>query len=239
MTMFRQMSRNRDAHESIQVRPEFQRRTGPPVLDAALDAGLNLAHSCKSGNLRRLPCAAAERRGRLSERPPLGLRTSRNRRKAILLCQAHARTDLDTRTVRGPARRSKRSIKRLPCRIDRAEHSSHDVMGLFLRLPAAAERSISARAIYRLSCCPAAGGAASRSPRRRTTRSCSNCTCAASRAANSPRASSPPTAARRLLAIEGPVRAFRLSAARGADAGEGAGDAPMLLRRRRHRSRAA
>jgi CDP-4-dehydro-6-deoxyglucose reductase, E3 len=105
------------------------------LLDAALAAGLNLPHSCKGGS-----CGAC--RARLIEGEivypngkPLGLADAEAAEGMILLCQAHARGDVVVETfTAGPA--DQIEIKRLPCRIDRAERWSHDVMGVFLRLPA-------------------------------------------------------------------------------------------------------
>ena len=54
----------------------------------------------------------------------------------ILLCQARARTDLCIETFEMRAADAA-TTKRLPCRIERAVPLSHDVMGLFLRLPIA------------------------------------------------------------------------------------------------------
>jgi CDP-4-dehydro-6-deoxyglucose reductase len=107
-----------------------------PLLDAARDAGLNLPHSCKGGNCGA--CKARLLRGEIHypNGKPLGLSDAETAEGMILLCQARARSDLTLETfqiraagIAGP--------KRLPCRIERAVPLSHDVMGLFLRLPVA------------------------------------------------------------------------------------------------------
>jgi CDP-4-dehydro-6-deoxyglucose reductase len=54
----------------------------------------------------------------------------------ILLCQARARGDLTLETFE-VVRADQAMVKRLPCRIERALRWSHDVLGVFLRLPAA------------------------------------------------------------------------------------------------------
>jgi CDP-4-dehydro-6-deoxyglucose reductase len=106
------------------------------LLEAALDAGLNLPHSCKRGNCgacraRLLDGVVTYPNGR-----PLGLSDTEVAEGFVLLCQARAAGDLriETFEVSTP---DQALIKRLPCRIERAESWSHDVMGVFLRLPAA------------------------------------------------------------------------------------------------------
>jgi len=106
------------------------------LLDAAQTAALNFPHSCKSGN-----CGACKARLLSGEihypnGAPLGLSAGETAEGLILMCQARARSDLSLETFdvqsAGEAHR-----KRLPCRIERAIPFSHDVMGLFLRLPVA------------------------------------------------------------------------------------------------------
>jgi CDP-4-dehydro-6-deoxyglucose reductase len=106
------------------------------VLDAALDAGINLPHSCKSGNCGA--CRARLLRGEVDypNGKPLGLSDSEAAEGLILLCQAHPCTDLSLETFEVIAA-DLALVKRLPCRIERAERWSHDVMSVYLRLPAA------------------------------------------------------------------------------------------------------
>lgn len=106
------------------------------LLEAAADAALNLPHSCQSGNCGA--CKARLVRGEIyyPNGPPLGLSAAESAEGLILLCQAHARSDLCIETFEvSPAASARR--KRLPCRIERTVALSHDVMGLFLRLPIA------------------------------------------------------------------------------------------------------
>jgi CDP-4-dehydro-6-deoxyglucose reductase, E3 len=107
-----------------------------PVLDAALNAGLNLPHSCKSGN-----CGACRARLLLGEVDypngrPLGLSDSEVAEGLILLCEARARSGLSIETFELSAS-GEAPVKRLPCRIERVQCWAHDVIGVFLRLPAA------------------------------------------------------------------------------------------------------
>ena len=108
---------------------------GRAVLDAALAAGLNLPHSCKSGH-----CASCRARLISGEihypngRTP-GLTEQEARQGYILLCQARAVSDL-TVEVRLIANAGDVEIKTLPCRIAKLARLAPDVMQVFLRLPA-------------------------------------------------------------------------------------------------------
>jgi CDP-4-dehydro-6-deoxyglucose reductase len=114
----------------------FEAAADQPLLEAANDAALNLPHSCKGGNCGA--CKARLVRGEIHypNGPPLGLSAAEIAEGLILLCQARARTDLSIETF-GMRVADTARFKRLPCRIERAVPLSHDVMGLFLRLPVA------------------------------------------------------------------------------------------------------
>ena len=126
-----------------------------PVLEAALAAGLNLPHSCKSGHCTS--CRAQLRAGEIAYpggRRPAGLMAHEAAAGRVLLCQARARSDLvvEVRPVArsgagsrmrrgaGRGRPGARCGDRDPppaCRIDARQMLAPDVMQLFLRLPAA------------------------------------------------------------------------------------------------------
>src|ERR1700688_236974 len=106
------------------------------LLEAALGASWNLPHSCKSGNCGS--CRARLLQGEIHypNGPPLGLSEAEVADGLVLLCQARARSDVCIETCEVPTPDRAR-IKRLPARIERALPLSHDVMGLYLRLPVA------------------------------------------------------------------------------------------------------
>ena len=108
--------------------------SGQMVLDAALAAGLNLPHSCKSGHCSS--CRARLLAGEI-EYPngtPLGLTAEEAGSGQVLLCQARPLTDLvvEARLVANVA---DVEIKTLPCRIARLKRLAPDVMQVLLRLP--------------------------------------------------------------------------------------------------------
>jgi CDP-4-dehydro-6-deoxyglucose reductase len=113
----------------------FSAAEGQPLLDAALAAGLRVPHSCQSGNCGS--CRARLKQGsiRYPGGTPLGLSAAEIADGQILLCQARAQTDLvlEPTEIRAAG---DAVVKRLPCRIERAERLAHDVLGLHLRLPA-------------------------------------------------------------------------------------------------------
>ncbi len=108
---------------------------GRPILEGALEAGLNLPHSCKSGHCGS--CRARLLSGEVSypQTRPLGLSTEEAEAGYILLCQARARSDLvvEARLIASVA---DVDIKTLPCRIDSHALLAPDVLQVFLRLPA-------------------------------------------------------------------------------------------------------
>ena len=97
----------------------FSAAPGRSLLDAALDASLNLPHSCKGGNCGA--CRARLLQGEIDypNGPPLGLSEREAAEGFVLLCQARARTDL---TIEIPRVSTPDQIltKRLPARIERA-----------------------------------------------------------------------------------------------------------------------
>jgi CDP-4-dehydro-6-deoxyglucose reductase len=121
----------------------FSAKADQTLLDAALDAKLNLPHSCKSGNCGACRARLLQGEVHYARAGPLGLTDAEAAEQWILLCQARARTDLLIEIFELRAADTA-AIQRLPCRIERAQALSHDVMGLFLRLPIVADFSFEA-----------------------------------------------------------------------------------------------
>ena len=128
---------SKDGH-SVRVEPmgrTLHVDAGQAVLEAALRAGLNLPHSCKSGHCgscraRILSGAVHYPNGR-----PLGISAAEEARGFVLLCQARADADLVV-SARVIANVADVEIKTLPCRIERLKLLAPDVMQVMLRLPA-------------------------------------------------------------------------------------------------------
>jgi CDP-4-dehydro-6-deoxyglucose reductase, E3 len=116
----------------------FEAAADRSVLDAALNAGLNLPHSCKGGNCGSCRVRLLKGEIHYPNGRPLGLSEAEAAEGFVLLCQARARSDLSIETFQVTSA-DQALVKRLPARIERALPLSHDVMGLYLRLPAAEE----------------------------------------------------------------------------------------------------
>jgi CDP-4-dehydro-6-deoxyglucose reductase len=121
----------------------FSAAPGQSLLDAALAAALNLPHSCKGGNCGSCRARLLEGEIYYPNGAPLGISPAEAADGYVLLCQSHPRSDV---TIEVPQITTPEQalIKRLPARIERAAPLSHDVMGIFLRLPAAESFSFEA-----------------------------------------------------------------------------------------------
>jgi CDP-4-dehydro-6-deoxyglucose reductase len=128
------------SHDEYSVRIEPHARTlrvtaGQPLLDAALAAGLNLPHSCKSGHCGSCRARLLAGQIRYPEGRPLGITAEEQDSGHILLCQARAQSDLKVE-ARLIASVADVEIKTLPCRIASLTPLTDDVMQVLLRLPA-------------------------------------------------------------------------------------------------------
>ena len=122
---------------SVRIEPHGRTlhvREDQPVLEAALAAGLNLPHSCKSGHCSSCRARLLEGRIRYPAARPAGITVEEERSGHILLCQARAQSDL-TVEARLIASVADVEIKTLPCRIAGLSALAPDVMQVLLRLP--------------------------------------------------------------------------------------------------------
>jgi CDP-4-dehydro-6-deoxyglucose reductase len=127
-------------NREFQVRIDPHNRTieaqeGRSVLDAALAAGLNLPHSCKSGHCASCGARLISGNVRYPNARPLGITEQEERQGYVLLCQARPLSDLRVE-ARLIANVADVEIKTLPCRIAKMTRLAPDVMQVFLRLPA-------------------------------------------------------------------------------------------------------
>jgi CDP-4-dehydro-6-deoxyglucose reductase len=107
---------------------------GRAILDAALAAGLNLPHSCKSGHCSSCRAKLTSGQIRYPHGPPLGLTAAESQAGYVLLCQARPVSDVAVE-ARLIANVAEVEIKTLPCRIARMTALAPDVMQVFLKLP--------------------------------------------------------------------------------------------------------
>jgi CDP-4-dehydro-6-deoxyglucose reductase, E3 len=122
---------------SVRIEPHGRTlhvRADQPVLEAALAAGLNLPHSCKSGHCSSCRARLLEGKIRYPGARPPGISVEEERNGHILLCQARAQSDL-TVEARLVASVADVEIKTLPCRIAGLSALAPDVMQVLLRLP--------------------------------------------------------------------------------------------------------
>jgi CDP-4-dehydro-6-deoxyglucose reductase, E3 len=106
------------------------------LLEAALRAGLNLPHSCKGGHCSSCRARLRDGRVRYPLGRPLGLMADEERDGYVLMCQAHAASEelaVEVREIAPPA--PDVHMKSLPCRIERMELLTPEIMAVFLRLP--------------------------------------------------------------------------------------------------------
>lgn len=113
---------------------QFNAETTETLLEAALNAGVNLPYGCRNG-----ACGACK--GRVIQgdvdlgtfQPSTLTETDRAEGRA-LLCTAHARSDL-TLEIREISKVGEIAPRTLPCRVERMERLAPDVMALWLKLP--------------------------------------------------------------------------------------------------------
>jgi CDP-4-dehydro-6-deoxyglucose reductase len=123
---------------SVRIEPHgrtLKVAAGQSVLTAALAAGLNLPHSCKSGHCSSCRAHLLAGAVHYPNGPPLGLSAAEAAAGEVLLCQAQPASPL-TVQARLIASVGEVEIKTLPCRIAQLKRLAPDVMQVWLRLPA-------------------------------------------------------------------------------------------------------
>ncbi|HEU5398472.1 MAG TPA: CDP-6-deoxy-delta-3,4-glucoseen reductase [Gammaproteobacteria bacterium] len=113
----------------------FTVEAGERVLEAALRQGIHLPYGCRTGSCGTCRAHVVAGDTHYPDGPPLALTALEIRSGEALLCRAVPRTDLvlDAQPIDAMAHLR---VRALPCRVARLEPLAHDVMGLYLRLPA-------------------------------------------------------------------------------------------------------
>jgi len=108
---------------------------GRSLLEAALKARVHLPHSCRGGSCGACRAHLVSGDVHYPQGRTLGLDHAESAAGEILMCQAVALTDVTVEilTIRPT---DEAEVKSLPCRVQRLERLSPDVMAVFLRLPA-------------------------------------------------------------------------------------------------------
>ncbi|HEX5340256.1 MAG TPA: CDP-6-deoxy-delta-3,4-glucoseen reductase, partial [Gammaproteobacteria bacterium] len=114
---------------------EFSVNSGETVLAAALRQGIHLPYGCRTGSCGT--CRAHLISGEIAypEGPPLALTVLERGYGEAVLCRAVPVTDLVV-AAQEIAAMSALRVRAFPCRIARMEPLAHDVMAVYLKLPA-------------------------------------------------------------------------------------------------------
>lgn len=123
---------------NVTIKPsgrELTVREGESILDAALRQGVALPYGCRSGSCGTCCCRLVSGEVQYPEGPPIGLMAEEIAAGQILACRAHPVSDLviEAQEMKGVG---EFVIKTLPARVARLEKLGHDVMGVWLKLPA-------------------------------------------------------------------------------------------------------
>jgi CDP-4-dehydro-6-deoxyglucose reductase, E3 len=113
----------------------FQVEEGETVLAAALRQGIHLPYGCRTGSCGTCRAHCLEGQTHYPEGPPLALTALEMDTGEALLCRAVPESDLKVEASEITAMAALR-VKAMPCRVAKLEKLAHDVMGLYLRLPA-------------------------------------------------------------------------------------------------------
>jgi CDP-4-dehydro-6-deoxyglucose reductase len=113
----------------------FQVQEGETVLAAALRQGVHLPYGCRTGSCGTCRAHVLEGTSAYPEGAPLALTALEMHEGETLLCRAVPQSDLKVEASEITAMAALR-VKAMPCRVAKLEKLAHDVMGLYLRLPA-------------------------------------------------------------------------------------------------------
>jgi CDP-4-dehydro-6-deoxyglucose reductase len=113
----------------------FQVEDGETVLAAALRQGIHLPYGCRTGSCGTCRAHCLEGQTHYPDGPPLALTALEMHAGDSLLCRAVPQSDLKLEAGEITAMAGLR-VKAMPCRVAKLEKLTHDVMGLYLRLPA-------------------------------------------------------------------------------------------------------
>ena len=113
----------------------FQVEDGETVLAAALRQGIHLPYGCRTGSCGTCRAHVTTGQSHYPDGPPLAITALEARSGEALLCRAVPLTDLTVEAQEITAM-AKLRVRAMPCRVARLEPLAHDVMALYLRLPA-------------------------------------------------------------------------------------------------------
>ncbi|MFK8069025.1 MAG: CDP-6-deoxy-delta-3,4-glucoseen reductase [Gammaproteobacteria bacterium] len=113
---------------------EFNCSNDEAILDAALREGIQLPYGCRGGSCGACKTRLIEGEIEYGDTEPEALTEKEMEEGYILCCQARAKTDLILKASE-VTETKEISIKTLPSRVMKLEQLSHDVMGLWLKLP--------------------------------------------------------------------------------------------------------
>ena len=113
---------------------EFNSQADETILDAALREGIQLPYGCRSGTCGACKAQLLEGEIIYGDIEPEALTEKEKKNDWILCCQARAESDLVLK-AREVSETKEIPIKTLPSRVMHMEQLSHDVMGLWLKLP--------------------------------------------------------------------------------------------------------
>lgn len=123
---------------NITIQPsghQFAANAEETILNAALNAGISLPYGCRNGACGACKGQVVSGTVEYTDVPPSGLTVTEVVAGKALFCCAQAVTDLviECREVSAKAGIQPRI---LPCRVEKKVQLAHDVVGLYLRLPA-------------------------------------------------------------------------------------------------------